>query len=256
MSLIDRITGAPSTPRRWRSRRGLLVPTGEAVAEALATIPPEVPWPWACFRVVPTIRGNCVPYFVDDELEEMGFQPATAFPTLDLSPGVAVTFAIEVDPVYVSITQEQLDRWEMTLKQVWRAAEVNIRRTVRAWDGGVYRDDYGDVTVSMLKGWPHWAASLVLLPDELQRIFGPQDQLFVAPYHCNLVSLPIDVDRDIAADVIDLFGYLNPQSLLLGLPSFALREGKLSIEELPDVQFEPDDEAPAGEPMDGSTDRR
>jgi hypothetical protein len=251
MSLIDRITDAPRTARRrWRSRRGLLVPTGEAVAEALATIPPEVPWPWACFRVVPTIRGKRVPYILDDELEEMGFQPASAFPTLDMSPGVAVTFAIEVDPVYVSITQEQLDRWEMTLEQVRRAAELNIRRTIRAWNGGVYRDDYAEVPIRMLKGWPHWAASLALLPDELQRIFGSHDQLFVAPYHCNLVSMPVDVDRDIAADLIDLFGYLNPQSLLLGLPAFALRDGELSIEELPGLEVEPDDEAGAQGPMD------
>jgi hypothetical protein len=57
--------------------------------------------------------------------------------------------------------------------------------------------------------------------------------LFVAPYMCNLVSLPGDVDRDLAADLVDLFGFVNPRSLLLGLPAFLLRDGKLTTEGLP-----------------------
>jgi hypothetical protein len=81
----------------------------------------------------------------------------------------------------------------------------------------------------------------MLLPDELLRNFGAHDQLFVAPYHCNLISLPVAIDRDDAADLVDLFGYLNPQSLLLGLPAFVLRGGELPVEELPGLDAKDDD---------------
>jgi len=97
----------------------------------------------------------------------------------------------------------------------------------------------------MLRGWPQWALSLILLPEELKRLFGAHDQFFVAPFACNLISLPIDVDRDLAADIVDLFGWVNPRSLLLGLPGLVLRDGELSTEELPGFSDPPDDEVAA-----------
>jgi len=188
------------------------------------------------------IAGERIPYLADDDLEELGFQPASAFPTLTMPPGMEVTFSIEVKPALITVDQPQLDVWDMTLEHIGRAALANLRRVAGTWQGSVYEDrSYADTPARMLDGWPHWAVSLVLLPDELQRLFGSHDQLFVAPYQCNLVSLPIDVDRDVAADLVDLFGYLNPQSLLLGLPAFVLRHGELSVEELPGLEGDPDD---------------
>ena len=188
------------------------------------------------------ITGERIPYLGDEDLEELGFQPACAFPSLAMPPGIEVTFAIEVEPALISVDQAQLDAWDMTLEQVARAAFANLRRVVGTWQGSVYEDQsYADSPARMLGGWPHWAVSLVLLPNELQRFFGSHDQLFVAPYHCNLISLPIDVDRDIVADLVDLFSHVNPQSLLLGLPAFVLRQGELSVEELPGLVGDPDD---------------
>lgn len=219
-----------------------MVPTSEAVAEALESIPDGAPWTWAALRVVPAIRGRRLQVIDDVELEKMGFQPLSAFPTLEMAPGIDVAFAIEVDVVYLTIDQQQLDRWEMTIEQVAPAAMANLRRAVGTWKGSVYADRHDGVPVHALQGWPQWATSLILLPDELKRLFGPHDQLFIAPYACNLISLPIDVDRDIAADLVDLFGIVNPRSLLLGVPAFALRDGELVTEELPGFPDDPDDE--------------
>lgn len=218
------------------------MPTGEAVAEALATIPPHMPWAWACLRTVPMIRGARVPYLADDELEELGFQPASAFPSLHMPPGVDVTFGVEVDPAHITIDQERLDAWDLTVERIAPVALGNLCRSIGSWSGGAYTDEFEMVQVRMLEGWPHWSASLVLVVDELMRTFGSGDQLFIAPYHCNLISLPIDVDRDVAADLVDLFGAINPQSLLLGLPAFVLRDGQLSTEELPGSAEPFDDE--------------
>lgn len=222
-----------------------MVPTSEAVAEAMESIPDGAPWPWAALRVLPAIRGLRVPVIEDAELEKFGFRPLSAFPTVEMAPGIDVSFAIEVDVVNVNIDQEQLDRWEMTIAQVAPAAMANLHRVVGTWTGTAYPDSTDGVTIHLLQGWPHWAASLILLPDDLKRLFGSHDQLFIAPYACNLLSLPIDVDRDFAADLIDLFGTINPRSLLLGMPAFALRDGELFIEDLPGFPDLPEEGAAA-----------
>ena len=237
-------------PRRWRSKNGLLVPTAEAVAEALDQVPAEKPWAWAALRLMPTIPGDVVRVFDDaetEELEDLGFRLLTEFPTVHVEPGVDVAFAIEADVVHIKIDQADLDRWDMRVDQLMPAALSNLRRAVGTWTGHVIDDDYEGVPVRSLEGWPHWAVSLLLLPDELQRIFGSGDQLFVAPFACNLVALPIDVDRDLAADLVDMFGAINPRSLLRGLPAFVLRDGALSIEELPGWPEIPDPYGDEGE---------
>ena len=153
------------------------------------------------------IRGERVSYLSDDDFEELGFEPASSFPSLTMPPGVDVTFAIEADPLLITIDQARLDAWDMTLAGVSRAALTNLLRVAGTWEGEVYEDrSYPDAPARMLSRWPHWAVSLVLLPDQLMRLFGSHDQLFIAPYHCNLISLPIGVDRDVAADLVDLFG--------------------------------------------------
>lgn len=225
--------------RRWRRRNGLTVPTAEAMAEALQGIPAGMPWAWAALRVLPAVRGERIQVMDDIELEELGFTPASSYPAVRLPPGVDVTFAVEVDVLNVTVDQRQLDTWEMTVKQVLPAAMANLARVVGTWPGGAYDDRYEGVRVQMLEGWPSWASSLVLLPDQLTRLFGREEQLLIAPYQCNLISLPIDTDRDLAADLVDLFGVLNPASLLLGLPAFTLREGRLSTEELPGFEALP-----------------
>ena len=224
-----------------------MVPTAEAVAEALDEIPAEPSWAWAALRVLPTIPGDVVRVLDDDDLEELGFRPLTDLPTLHVEPGVDVAFGIEADVVQVRVHQSDLDRWDMALADVMPAALANLRRAVGTWSGRVKHDKYEGVPLRMLHDWPHWAVSLLLLPDELQRVFGTDDQLFVAPYACNLISMPADVDRDLAADLVDMFGTINPRSLLRGLPAFVLRDGVLSVEELPgwpDLPdgFEDDDE--------------
>lgn len=240
MTIIHTSSRTPR-PRRWRSKNGLMVPTAEAVAEALDHIPAEPSWAWAALRVLPTITGDVVRVLDDVGLEELGFRPLTEFPTVHVEPGVDVAFAIEADVVNIKIRQADLDRWAMEPAALMPAALANLRRAVGTWTGRVIEDRYQGVLVRMLAPWPHWAVSLLLLPDELQHLFGQGDQVFVAPYACNLVALPADVDLDLAADLVDMFGAINPTSLLRGLPAFVLRGGSLSTEELPGWPELPDE---------------
>lgn len=248
MDTIDRRT-RPSRRRRWRSSNGLMVPTSEAVAEALDDIPEGLPWAWAALRLLPAVRGERIQVIEDVERERLGFRPLETFPSLEMAPGVDVTFAVEVDVIQVTVTQANLDGWDRTLEQVAPAAIANLARAVGSWRGSVYEDESQGVPVRMMEGWPHWASSLVLDPGLLVRCFGPEDQLFIAPYQCNLISMPADVDRDFAADLVDLFGTLNPRSLLIGLPAFLLRDGALSVEPLPGYHDLPDEEWAPGRIM-------
>ncbi len=241
METTDR-RARPSRRRRWRNSNGLMVPTAEAVAEAMDGIPEGMPWAWAALRLLPAVRGERIQILEDVELERLGFRPLGDYPSLAMAPGLDVTFAVEVDVIEVTVSQANLDAWDRTLQQVAPVAMGNLARAVGSWRGTVYEDAYAGVPVRLMEGWPHWASSLLLDVDLLTQCFGTQDQLFVAPYRCNLMSMPEDVDRDVAADLVDLFGLLNPKSLLIGLPALVLRGGILTTEDLPGYSEIPDDD--------------
>lgn len=71
MNTIDQRTSR-SRRRRWRKSNGLMVPTAEAVAEAMDTIPEGMPWAWAALRLLPAVRGERIQVMEDIELEELG----------------------------------------------------------------------------------------------------------------------------------------------------------------------------------------
>jgi len=198
-----------------------------------------MPWAWAALRILPAVRGKRIQVMDDIELEELGFEPASSYPSVCLPPGIDVTFAVDVEVISVNVDQRQLDAWEMTAERVLPAAMANLGRAVGSWRGRAYDDEYEGVPLRLLEGWPQWASSLVLLPDQLARIFGHEDRLLVAPYQCNLISFPVDIDREVAADIVDMFGAINPTSLLIGMPAFVLRDGELSTEELPGFPDQP-----------------
>jgi hypothetical protein len=138
--------------RRWRSRRGLLIPTGEAVAESIATIPNGMPWAWAALRTMPAVRGERIAFLDDVETDRLGLAGIGQFPSLELLPGVDVTVGIDVDVVRVTVSQTELDAWDMTLEHLLPVAMGNLRRAVGTWAGGTNEDDYHGTPVRMLEG--------------------------------------------------------------------------------------------------------
>jgi AbrB family looped-hinge helix DNA binding protein len=113
-------------------------------------------------RVLPIIRGDRIRILDDDNLEELGLRPLSDFPTLEMPPGIDVAMAIDVDVASITIDQQQLDRWELTIDQVAAAALANLRRVVGTWHGRVNEEEFDGIPVRTLKGWPSWATSLLL----------------------------------------------------------------------------------------------
>ena len=75
------------------------------------------------------------------------------------------------------------------------------------------------------------ASALVLVPDELQRIFGTERQCLIAPMRDLLISLPADADRELVGWLNEEFATMDPNGL--ALDAFVLEDGSLRYESLP-----------------------
>ncbi len=107
-----------------------MVPTSEAIAEALATVPEGAPWAWAALRLMPTVRGERVQLIDDLELETLGFEPASAFASVEMPPGLDVGFSIDLDVVGIHVNQQHLDSWGRTVDGIVAPAMANLRREI------------------------------------------------------------------------------------------------------------------------------
>jgi hypothetical protein len=74
------------------------------------------------------------------------------------------------------------------------------------------------------------ASALLLVPDELVRIFGSEPQCLIAPMRDLLVSLPPDTDRTFVAWLNEEFSEMDPNGL--ALDAFGLEDGVLRYEAL------------------------
>jgi hypothetical protein len=83
-----------------------------------------------------------------------------------------------------------------------------------------------------------WGSALLLLPDELERIFGSAPQIFIAPIRA---MLPDFVDRATVAFFADELESLDPNAL--HLEGFVLRDHSLAIEPLPRAILLPSENA-------------
>ena len=86
------------------------------------------------------------------------------------------------------------------------------------------------VPVCVLQSGVGCASALVLVPDELERIFGGEPQCLIAPMRDLLISLPGDTDRSFAAWLNDEFSEMDPNGL--ALDAFVLEAGVLRYESL------------------------
>ena len=77
----------------------------------------------------------------------------------------------------------------------------------------------------MLQSGAGCASALVLVPDELERIFGAAPQALIAPMRDILISVPPDTDTAWLAWLNDEFAEMDPNGL--ALDAFRLEAGEL-----------------------------
>jgi hypothetical protein len=133
-----------------------------------------------------------------------------------LPPGIPVGFGIDIGPAFLVVGETLLATWQIDAADLVATALGNLRtrlREVRPRD--LVAQEIGDVPVRVLQSGLGCASALVLVPDELERVFGAGPQLLLAPMRDLLLSMPPDVDRRFARWLQDEFSEMDPNGLEL-----------------------------------------
>lgn len=175
-----------------------------AARKAIRRMPKPVPWEWAQRRLVPLLAGPRI-----DE-------PGEPIVRATMDPGVAVIFGIDLGVALPVVDEAVATRWECSPAQIQDVAVANLKKWAAKLEPTVVRDaTLSGHRVRMIQERPQWASSILLVPDQLQRLFGSHDQMFAAPRASTLLSLSLDVPTRIAADIVVDFEAGAPYPLLL-----------------------------------------
>lgn len=202
--------------RVWRTAKAVATVINEdrAFRRAVKRMPRPVPWDWAKPRILPLLAGPYLDADDDPPIRRMS----------DL--GCAVVYGTEVEGAFPLVDRWVAERWECTTDQIHEIAMQNLRARAAALPPGVVRGGtLSGRIVQITDRNVGWSSSLLLVPDQLLRLFGSADQVFGAPGRSTLVSLPLGTPSEIVAYiVVDLeLGETWP----LMLDPFVLVDGRL-----------------------------
>lgn len=192
----------------------------DEVLRAIGGLPGDLDWSTVAPNVLPVFpRRRSLPPEAGRSVEVL------------LPPGVMTGFGIDIGPAVLHIGQELLDGWPVDPAALTARALENLRgRTRPVRPGDLVRETVGGTNVRVLQSGWGWASTLILLEDELLRLFGDAPQRFIAPMRDLLVSLPRDSDPEFAAWLNEEFAALDPNAL--ALEAFTLQDGHLRYETL------------------------
>ena len=185
---------------------GMTTPSMDDVLAALEGFDPDISWKAARHQILPMLpRLRPFPGGDDQTVRVI------------LPPGILVSFGIDLGPAVTFLGSSVVDRWRVDRDSIVEAALHNLR--ARACDCKpdlVIRDHIADAPVTVLQSRQGIAASLLLVPEHIDRLFGPGPHLLLAPMRDLLIALPADVDRDFAAWLSEEWEALDPNHLHLG----------------------------------------
>lgn len=134
-----------------------------------------------------------------------------------LPPGILSGFGIDLGPALVMVDDAQLKRWEVDVATVAAEALENVRQAASRCDPGiVVRQAIDGIPVKVLQTGEGIGASMLLVPDTLERFFGAGPHLLLAPMRDLVIALPASVDHGIAAWLAEEWEAMDPNHLHLG----------------------------------------
>jgi hypothetical protein len=206
--------------RTWDIGNGIEQATPEAVFRAMGGLPPDLDWEVLAPNVVPILpRRRALP-------------PQAGEPfRVTLPPGIPTGFGIDIGPAFLVVGTSLLSSWPIGPAELVATGLDNLRarmRNVRARD--LVGQDIDGVPVRVLQSGVGCASALVLVPDELIRIFGAEPQCLIAPMRDLLISLPPEADRSFVGWLNEEFSTMDPNGL--ELDAFVLADGSLRYEAL------------------------
>jgi hypothetical protein len=179
--------------------------------------------------------------------------PLLAQPCIDLPgeerirvvgrPGCAIEFGIDLGGHFPIVDRIVAERWECSVEQLRDAALENLaRRAAIVQTTAVQHAVMSGRAFRMLQAPAGCASSLLLVPEQIKRLFGRQDQILAAPGRHTLLSFPMDAPTlavpEIAVEVE--VSELMP----LFLAPFALCDGEVIWEGDHGMEEEDDDDWP------------
>jgi hypothetical protein len=202
----------------WRAPKGVRIPSRRQLLRAMDAVPSRIDWDWAVGKLLPV-------------LERPGSEPFPDNPYLSTSAecGVAFGFGISQGPILMRVNQGIADQWESSIDQIREAAFENLRSlTAGLGQSDLIQAADESLVLTAIAKPEGYATSLLLIPDELQRLFGTEDQVFTTPSRGLLMSFPIDTDVETVVAFTTHFEDLDPHPLLLD--PFVLERGELRFE--------------------------
>lgn len=185
---------------------GVTVASPQAVLAALERFDPDRSWPELRDDIRPMLpRLRPMPFPVGEPVRVM------------LPPGILVAFGLDLGPALAQVGPELLDRWGIGPDELAAVALGNVRRLAAACDRSlIVRNPIGSMDVSALQTRLGIASSLLLVPDTLERFFGREPGLLLAPMRDLLLRLPADTPLVDAAWLSEEFEAIDPNCLHLG----------------------------------------
>lgn len=142
------------------------------------------------------------------------------------APGIETVLGLDIGPAMLFVPPQQLDTWEVTAAEAFERALDNVRERVAARKQfALVHERIADVPTLAFQSREGWASQLLLLPDELVRVFGDRNGLVLAPMRDLVICLPLGVEREFAHWLLDEFAEIDMNAL--DLPPLALVDGQL-----------------------------
>jgi hypothetical protein len=171
-------------------RTARVIKDDRAFRRAAARMPKPVPWDWARPRLMPLLAQPCVDLPGEERIRIVA------------EPGCAVEFGIDLGGHFPIVDRVVAERWECTVEQLNEAAIANLQRRAAALPAASIQHAVRSGHAFRLLRMPlGCASSLLLVPDELRRLFGRHDQVLAAPGRHTLLSFPVDAPTMAAAEI-------------------------------------------------------
>jgi hypothetical protein len=146
-----------------------------------------------------------------------------------VAPGFRITYGVDIGPAFWFVSEKQLPGWGVSVDELAERALANVRdrATARA-QFGLIHEVVADVPTLAFQSREGWASALLLLPDQLARVFGDEPRLILAPMRDVLFGLPLDTDREFAHWFLDELRDMDMNAL--DVPPLTFAGGELQID--------------------------
>ena len=185
------------------ARPEIVMPEFGDVLAAIERAPAGDDWPAA--------RPLVIPLFPRERPQPPGSPPPLR---RLLPPGVVVGFGVDIGPAFMTMTTAQCEILGVSESELVAQSLANlVTRAEQVDPREVFHDEADGMPIAALQTGRSIGSTLILVPDQLRRLFGPAPALFVAPMRDLILGLPADIDPAIAAWWFGAFASQDPNRL-------------------------------------------